>query len=65
MAGDRLQQGGVVVASRRLITTVGFVIVDPATGASKAVTTRGVEGNAVFQWTPDGRYLAADFWDQE
>ncbi|MEV0826361.1 TolB family protein [Nonomuraea rubra] len=47
------------------ITTVGFVIVDPVTGTSKAVTVRGVEEHAVFQWTPDGRYLTAGFWDQE
>ncbi|MGW6505913.1 TolB family protein [Nonomuraea angiospora] len=46
-------------------TTVGFVIVDPVTGASKAVTTRGVDQGALFRWTPDGRYLAANFWDQE
>ncbi|MET7336783.1 WD40 repeat domain-containing protein [Nonomuraea sp. NPDC005650] len=47
------------------ITTVGFVIVDPVTGTSKAVTVRGIDQDAAFQWTPDGRYLAANAWDQE
>ncbi|TYB57466.1 hypothetical protein FXF51_40580 [Nonomuraea sp. PA05] len=46
------------------ITTVGFVIVDTITGTSKAVTVRGVEEHATFRWTPDGRYLTANFWDQ-
>ncbi|MEU7862083.1 WD40 repeat domain-containing protein [Nonomuraea sp. NPDC049141] len=45
------------------IETVGFVIVDPVTGTSKAVTVRSVHEYATFQWTPDGKYLVAGISD--
>ncbi len=45
------------------IETVGFVIVDPVAGTSKAVTVRSVHEHATFQWTPDGKYLVAGISD--
>ncbi|MER5619492.1 hypothetical protein ABT061_00455 [Streptosporangium sp. NPDC002544] len=53
----------VLTVEKEHFTTVGFATVNIATGAAKVATVRGVDGLATFQWTPDGKHLAAGYAD--
>lgn len=43
--------------------TIGFTLVDTVAGTAKAVMIPGVDKETSFEWTPDGRYLAATHHD--
>ncbi|MGW5681878.1 hypothetical protein [Nonomuraea sp. NPDC003754] len=48
-----------VLTIEKKLSTVGFATVDVATGATKIAMTRKAHHWSTFQWTPDGKYLAA------